>query len=396
MKKQLLIILTIIFSLDGFSQIHFEKGYYINNAGQKVDCLIKNIEWKNNPTEFDCKHSENESVKVISIMFVKEFGIYNLFKYKRDIVNIDRSSENIDHLSTDRNPIFKKEQLFLKVLIEGKANLYYYEDGNLKRYFYSKNNSNIEQLIYKSYWATDFIKSKNLTYRQQLWNKLKCQGISKNLIENIEYKKNDMINFFLRYNKCNNSESVNLGSKQKKWTFDLSVRPGLNSSSLNIQNSVSDLRDVDFGNELGFRLGVETEFIMPFNKNKWAILLEPTYQYFKSEKELATQNVRADYKSIELPVGLRHYLFLNDNSKIFINASYIFDFSFNSIIDFESAMDFYIMSRNNLAFGIGYNYNKKYSLELRYQTSRDIIGSTWGAQDSDYKTISVIFGYSIF
>ena len=155
--------------------------------------------------------------------------------------------------------------------------------------------------------------------------------------------------------------------------FNLSIRPGFNSSSLSIQNSASSSRNTDFDNEFGFRFGIEAEFIMPFNKNKWSLIIEPTYQYFKSEKEITNQSAKADYKSIEIPVGVRHYFFLNENSKIFINGSFIFDLSNDSVIDFESGTDLEIKTRNNLAFGIGYKHNDKYGLELRYQTSREIL-----------------------
>ena len=53
MKKQILLLLTTILSLNSYSQINFDKGYFINDSNQKVDCLIKNIDWKNNPTEIE-------------------------------------------------------------------------------------------------------------------------------------------------------------------------------------------------------------------------------------------------------------------------------------------------------------------------------------------------------
>lgn len=52
MKKQLL-ILTVLLSLITNAQIIFEKGYYITNDDQKIDCFIKNNDWKYNPSEFD-------------------------------------------------------------------------------------------------------------------------------------------------------------------------------------------------------------------------------------------------------------------------------------------------------------------------------------------------------
>lgn len=395
MKKQLLFLLITILSFNCYSQISFEKGYYIDNSNQKTNCLIKNIDWKNNPTQFEYKLSENSESKKKTIESIKEFGINNISKYVRSIVNIDRSSEDIKKLSYDRNPIFKEEKLFLKVLIEGKANLYLLEDGNLRRFFFNKENSAIEQLIFKSYKTPNNQIGKNNRFKNQLWNNLKCPNLKINKVENLSYQKNDIVDFFVEYNECNGEKNTNYEEKQKKDLFNLSIRPGFNNSSLSVQNSIYSSRDTDFDNEFGFRFGIEAEFIMPFNKNKWSLIIEPTYQYYKSEKETRNRNVKADYKSIEIPVGIRHYFFLNENSKMFVNGSFIFDFSNNSIVDYSIGTDLEIKTRNNFAFGIGYKYNDKYSLELRYQTSREVL-SDYIAWSSDYNTFSVIFGYSFF
>ncbi len=396
MKKHLLLILISILSLNIYSQIYFEQGYYINNSGQKINCQIKNIDWKNNPVEFEYKLSANSESKTATIKSVKEFGIDNISKYIRSSVYIDRSSENINELNYDRKPTFKEETLFLKVLIEGKANLYKYEDGNLTRYFYNKENFSIEQLVYKSYKTENNKIGKNYKFKNQLWNDLKCSTLKIDMAKSLEYKKNDLINYFVKYNECNNVAYKNYEEKQHRDLFNLNLRPGFNISTLSIQNSISNSRDTDFGSELAFRFGIEAEFIMPFNKNKWALIIEPTYQYFKSETEISTQNVEVDYKSIELPLGIRHYLFLNENSKFFVNGSFVFDLiNNNSIINFESGTNLEIKTRTNLAFGLGYKYNDRYSLELRYQTSREVL-SDFLFWSSDYQTFSVIFGYSIF
>lgn len=409
MKKQLLFLFVIVLNLNGHSQVSFEKGYYIDNTNQKVDCLIKNSDWVNNPSEFDYKLTENSEPKTTSIKLVKEFGIDNISKYIKAIVNIDRSSDYSNNLSNNKNPKFKEEELFLKVLIEGKSNLYEYVEGNLKRYFYKKENSIIiEQLIYKRYLTIDNKIGKNNRYRQQLWIDLKCPNFKMSKIENIEYKKNDLVRFFIEYNKCHNISLTNFESKQKRDLFNLTIRPRINSSSLKIQNSMTSLRNTDFGNNLGFGLGLEAEFILPFNKNKWALTIEPTYQNFSSEKIILTNIVvggnliaKVNYSSIEIPISLRHYFFINSNSKLFINTSFILDLSSKSSIEFDrdngssgGSLDI-DDTRSNLAFGIGYKQNDRYSLELRYQTGRDILGS-YPFWDSDYKTLSIILGYSLF
>lgn len=407
MKKQLLTLLTIILSFNCYSQISYEKGYFIDNNNQKTNCLIKNIDWKNNPIEFKYKLTENSETKKATIKSIKEYGIDNISKYIRSTVSIDKSSEHINDLSKDKNPIFKEEELFLKVLVDGKATLYQYTDNNINKYFYSKENSKIEQLIFKSYETTEHKIGKNNRFRQQLWIDLKCPNFKKSKIKNVKYQKNDLKSFFIAYNNCYNNELINFKPKQKREFFNLTIRPRLNSSNLTLQNSYSNTRDTDFDNKTGFGFGLEAEFILPFNKNKWAFAIEPTYQSFKSQKSTNVNSisggiliVNVDYQSIEIPLTLRHYFFLNNNSKIFINASFITDFNSKSTIEFTrndgshlSSID--IGTKDNRAIGIGYKQNDKYSLEVRYQTSREIIkeNSPW---TSDYKTLSIIFGYSLF
>ena len=397
MRKQLLTILTAILSINCYSQISFEKGYFINNNEQKIECLIRNKDWKNNPTKFVYRLSENAEQKKADIKLVREFGIYNYSKYIRSTVNIDRSSKDLNDLSTNRNPTFKEEELFLKVLVEGQSNLYQYEDGNLVRYFYSKENSNnIEQLIFKNYKSSGDLLRENNRFKQQLLSELKCKHIKTKDIEKISYEKGDLVNIFVQYNQCNNSEIVNFEEKQKKDLFNLTPRLGLNSSSLSIQNAISSSRDVNFGNKLKFRFGLEAEIILPFNKSKWAIIIEPTYQYFKSEKELSNSSAKVDYTSIEFPIGIRHYFFLNNDSKLFINGLYILDFPINSTILYNTGTEIEITKSTNLGFGIGYKQNDKYSLELRYDKSRGGILSNYPSYSSDYNTLSVILGYVIF
>lgn len=396
MTKQILCLLTTILTINAYAQISFEKGYFVNNSNEKTDCLIKNIDWKNNPNNFEYKLSENSESKKVNIKSATEFGIYNRSKYIRSIVKIDKSRSSINNLSYYKNPTFIEEQFFLKVLVEGQANLYRYEDSNITRFFYSKENSNIKQLVFKTFRTSNDEVAQNNEFRQQLWNDLKCQNISINDLEKIDYEEDELVNVFVKYNQCNNSEYINFEEKQKRDLFNLTPRLGLNSTSLSIQNNLYDSRDTDFGNEFGFRLGIEAEFIMPFNNNKWALIIEPSYQYFKSEKELSHEIVTIDYKSIDFSLGVRHYFFLNENSKIFVNALYILGFDMSPKIYYNQRGLLDISdSTSNFGFGIGYTNNDKYSLELRYQPSRNILRN-YLAWNADYKAFSVIFGYSIF
>jgi hypothetical protein len=90
---------------------------------------------------------------------------------------------------------------------------------------------------------------------------------------------------------------------------------------------------------------------------------------------------------------------LNSDSKIFSNISCVLDFANNSSIEFlrKDVMlnELEIKSRLDLALGIGYKYKDRYSLEIRYLSNRDILRD-YKYMNSDYKTLSIILGYTLF
>ncbi len=408
MQKKLLVLFVTMLCARSYAQISFEKGYFIDESERKTECLIKNIDWKNNPSEFEYKLSQDGVSKVKTIKTTKEFGITGYSKFIRAHVNIDRSNdERISSLSTTRAPDFHKEELFLKVLIEGKASLYYYEGGNTKRYFFKhEDQSEIQPLIFKKYITQNNKIGTNVGYKQQLWDALKCEEISRSTIERLDYTQSSLAKIFIKYNSCTSSEYISY-KKRTKLKLHLALRPGVKFSSLDLQIASKNRPQVEFGNKTGFRLGIEGEFILPFNNNKWAILVEPTYQYYKAEETVNVNDVsgrkiisRIDYKSIELPISVRHYFYLNDTSKLYINAAIVLDFDQDSSLRITRADGSSLYPRidldsyTHLALGAGYTINDKYSLELRYQ-SRQIVryGGQW---DSDYRSLSVILGYRLF
>lgn len=382
-----LFFLSLFISFNSFGQVVFEKGYFIDNNDKKTECLIKNYEWKVNPSQIEYKLTEQSESKTESVVNLKEFSVSNL-KYRRHTVMVDQSGKTLSTLSEDKDPIFSEETLFLKVIIEGKASLYI--GGKYERYFYHVNNSEVKQLIHKEYILDARVFTNN-SFKTQLWTDLSCDCIKVTDIEKTKYKKKYLIKIFEKYNACFDDDFINYDVKAKKIDFNLNIRPGIRLSTLEIKNLYNNALDINFGRDLSFYFGIESELVLPINKNKWAIMFEPTFQYYRTDYHGRTYKMSVDYKSVELPVGIKYNIFLSTTSKISLTGSVlILDIPINSSI---ASME--INSTNNFYFGLGYSFKNKYSIEVKYGLSRTLL-SRYAYYRSNYQSLSVIFGYNIF
>lgn len=406
--KKIKLLFAFLFTQILFSQIRFEKGYFIDNSGKRTECLIKNVDWNYNPTSFEYKLSDDDKEKIQNtILNVKEFGINDQTKYTRFEVLIDRSSQDLNKLGINKEPIFNNETLFLKTLVAGDMNLYVYNDNNTKRFFYGETNIVPKQLVYLMYNLPDESKvGYNVFYKDQIKENLDCSSISKSSIDRLQYKENSLTNIFLKYNECSNPSIAKTKFKSNNPIFNLSIRPRVSSNFFSFENSSLKTK-VDFDKKINFSLGIEAELILPFNKNKWSLVLEPQYQYFKANQTISSSTTtggylvsNVNYKSIDLPIGIRHYLFLNNKSKLFINIAYSINLDLGSEIqitriDGSKIYDGLEFKSNtgNFVFGIGYKYDK-FSLEARVNTKRNMFSNySWS---SNFNSTSLILGYTIF
>lgn len=404
--RNLLFIFTILFSSFLNAQIEFEEGYFITIENDRVNCLIKNKDWQYTPSTFQYKLNSEGTIQTKTILDINEFGITGKTKFIKRTVLIDRSSDIVSKLTDEKKPNFNEETLFLNVLVEGEATLAMYEDEEIIRFFFSKATIQLEQLVHKRYMLLPTIVARNNNFRQQLYNNLKCPGSNiESKVQSIYYSKNEMIDIFSKYNECSGSAQIIYGDNRKKDLFNLSLRPRYRNLSLAIASPTDIPKYVNFEPSTGFAFGLETEFIIPFNKNKWAIVIEPSYVEFlatvNAEASLigGTVDVDIDYRAIELPMGLRYYLFLNDHSKLFLNAFYTADFDFNSKITLtrvtgETFDTIDIHSRPNLYYGLGYKFKNRVSVEFRTMTTRILLGpsESW---TSDLDSYSFILGITL-
>lgn len=418
--KRIILYFTLFFTSISQAQIIFEKGYLVTQSGDKKDVLIKNIDWVNSPEKFIYKTDEFSAEQIGNIQNIKEFGIYGHDTYVNYIGSIDESSKDLSDLSFKKEPELREVAVFLKLLVPGEKKLYSYrgKGGSITNYFYSNNkNNDIQLLIYKKYHTqgSNILIATNEEYKNQLKTIFSNDAKLQNPISTVKYNENSLKKIFVFANQSQNTvlplSDGEYSDKKKGSKFNLSIRPGFNFyQEMKVTNLIGDQRLPSTAN---FRIGLEGEAVLPFNKNKWSVIFEPTYAIYTSKKisqpginTFYNHNVTLEkYSFIDIAIGARHYMYLNDKSKLFINAQ------INAVriksskakgINLEDRE--YIVSKAelaniqpfvNLIVGAGYNYNNTFSLELRYNSLGELAVRP-DFQNATLHYFSAIFGYNIF
>lgn len=391
------------------AQINYEKGHIIDYTGKKIDCYIKNVDWSNNPSDIQYRLEENSETITANQSTIKAFQIGSTLKYVKATVEVDQSLSQISKLSRSSEPNYKTETAFLRELVAGDASLYFYQNNNFRRFFYSIDNSEILPLVYKKYKLNNSTISENVSYKKTLFDNLKCGDINTNSIRDVRYSQDDMVAIFSEYNMCKSGDNFVYQDEPSSGKFAVRAKLGMSFNQLEVKFDsgiiIEDRQSATFSEEIGPRFGLEVEYVLPFNKNKWSMFLEPTFLSYSSSADIRIERqisvfedtATIDYKVIELPLGFRHYMYLNNESKLFVNVALVISFDLSDNIDYGdeslgAGNDPEINSGSSLLIGFGYEFNNRFSLEGRVYSNKDIL-SNYASYNGDLSSYGFVLGY---
>jgi len=415
MKKTLL-FLSFLLSLSTYAQVTFMKGNFINSQNLKIECLIKNYDWNNFPAELEYKLNENNVVERIYAAQLNSFYIYETSHYykKYDVPAIPVQPNGYS---------IKSGVQFLKVLVEGKVSLLLNNDNV---YFLETDDKFVVPLIRYKYTNSDDRVEENNSFRLELLNRLKCENITAEDIRKVSYSEKSLTKIVNSYNKCNNSESENYTSNKTKAEFNIKLVAGVNfytaTADMNFTFysqsgivSTSDEINLKGKSESNFVAGFEAEVKLPFSHKKWALFIVPTYNKQKSvtysqpllylfstypfQSGYRGDVILKDYSYIELPIGIRRYLYLNSNSQLNLNISY--GVSLNTGSGGDPTVNWNDDSRrvsyvhetygsSLLRIGAGYTFKERYNLGINYYAVKSL-----GVSKAN-GSFSVMLGYKLF
>lgn len=434
MNKPILTALFTLISFCVFAQISFDPGYFVNNEGKKIECLIRNHDRKANPARFEYQLAEGSPTSIATIDSVQEFEILNTaHKYQRCHVAMEHTSTDLKSLAEEKDVTFREEVLFLKVLVEGQGTLFsYYSGSGAEKYFFRVGDGKVEPLVSYSYLGEQNKLVENNSFRQQLWDHLRCPSSSREAFHRMLYKKNSLVEAVVAYNECQKATYINYSARKNKGTFHIALKAGVNAAAMEVEQIVTyhlsygydsyhirEQHTSKFDQKLSPVIGVDLEYVFPSYKNKWSMFFQPAFQYYRNKSEMMVYNnspspsfpgqlgggkveVTANYSHVTLPVGLRHYFFLDDGAKLFLNGALAWNVILNpSRVFTVERLSVYpefkhkrIHTQPGLFVGAGYTLRNNLSVEAVYHIAKEL------QDNDDWKTrfvnpFSLVFGFPL-
>ena len=401
--KNVLFILLIFCSISQAQNKNYRPGFIINKDDKKIQCFIKDSKWLQYPDRVDYKLEENGKVFEANVKNTKAIVIPNIVKLIRARVSVDMSSDNLSRIDSNKEPIWRNKTVFLKAEIEGSANLYYLFIEGRKRYFFDiEKKKKKEQLVYKRYRSSSITIKENNHYKQRLMTLLKCDGLKHSDFLELKYKSSSLSKLFVNYNNCKGNLINDYNAlRYEKDRLKVKLRSGINYSEMNINSQINSTLSANFGKKKGLHVGAEFELKLPFKKSKnWSLVLAPNYSEYEdattietSSINTPTQDLKINYNSIQIPIGLRHYLNLSKDFNLFIDGSIYIDWTTNLSLKYsitgEKSDTNTICS--SVGVGLGLNY-KKIDLMTVIRSSRDPFNISF---ESNYKQMSIVLAYRI-
>lgn len=388
-----IIIFSFVFS--SYAQITYDKGYFIDTKSSKIECLIKNVNWSSNPTKIQYKLTENSEAVTKNIDSIAEFGVYNYSRYVRTNVNIDKSSSGLSTIENHKTPKWTTTTLFLKEIVQGKAQLWKYAESDRTWFFYSIDGSAPQQLVYNEYINENNLVA-NESYKQQLTTFISNEKTKNININNIKYNENSLAKYFKSFNSLTEQPSKNNSENIKRRIWDLEVFGALNSNTLTIsyKDGIGENVQENFGRHTNWSTGLEFEYFLPFNRNQYSLLLTPTYErvYFSTQVGEKTKTFLNNIIDFTISGRYTKYFGGNFTSYFDIGINPPIAISINGNYNFSQYLDIAPKPDINFLLGIGASY-KNIGIQFKYFTNREMLSHP--EFGSKFSKLSLTLSYNI-
>ncbi|MHA7057886.1 hypothetical protein ACWGOQ_0011740 [Aquimarina sp. M1] len=383
------------------AQSIYEAGYFIDNNGNRKECLIKKLSWKSNPTEFEWKRTISSNPKTETIENIKEFAVGEDYRFKRYILQFDLNGDTVGKSTKSKDPDLTYKKIFLRTIIKSKTTLYQYSRNNVHRFFYTDPYTVYpELLVYKVFYTPDeskkpgkkIIPQQNNTYQQQLQENIICgnQDPSK-----LTYTQRDLKRYFKKYNECKGNKIEYIIRKKINQTR-IGLVAAMDLTGFTHDSRAGNAGNVSYDDVFVPRYGIFVETFIPFSKVDLSFFLESTYKAFTMDGRdfaIANSEFELDYKSINVAVGPRFHIYLSSKFELFLEGGLTVDFNIGTESNvFEENEIENTTTEYFYGGGLG---SGRFKIGFRQYTSTNISKST-AIPNSELTTSSLYLSMNIF
>ena len=213
-----------------FGQQNFVEGYVLTSTRDTLSGFISDKATEQRVADIRFKKNLTDT-QVIRYTPAEVSGFYlqntNEF-FLSQSVDIDKKPVRLGELEPDGNQRIFKETVFLKLLVKGKANLFFYQDENGKsHYFIQKDNADIKELGLVKYSVKSGDFGTLALYKEQLKKLLGDCPQSKP--EGIDFTDSALKKAIQKYNQCMDA-SVSYTEKKEKLKFAFGFIAGVGAA----------------------------------------------------------------------------------------------------------------------------------------------------------------------
>ena len=420
MYKLLTLFLAFFYYQHTAAQSNYLPGYIIKSDGETVRGFIDFQEWRVNPKKIRFKTNEAEKSTAMTIKTIEGFGIDEKESYVRRTVDVNIAPIKVNEINHSRKPIFKKRTIFLRILVEGKANLYFlYDEVGKEHFFIEKDDLPAEELIYTEY--IKLLKNKRAIipfeqYKGQLNEALTdCDGLFF-AVKDAEYKRRDLVAIFEGYNTCNSASSSFSAKKEKvKIQIEPGVLIGLGANKLDFIGTMThDLGDMDFDISPAYSFGAYLNILGDRSRGRYALRNELIYnsiggsthhEDIQSEDVYAISDVKLNLGYLQLNTLFR-YTIPTEKIRPYINGGVGISVIITQVNEIVRERKLYALPTTETGKAINYIKKQDFSIvaglgitsarfssELRFEFGKRI--SPYIASSGDNKTLMIVVSYKL-
>ena len=249
-------------------------------------------------------------------------------------------------------------------------------------------------------------------YRQQLATLLNCPAGDAPTVSKLDYKENAIAQAFRNYYACRQQAVPTLatrfrppvaatatpattlpGKRKRSWFRDhVSLQLGARVQYSEFTATNPGDRDIKFRGQSSFSPYAELELTVLPN-GRGAVYGGLFRQHFNREAPQSLLIGTVDYKSLEVPFGLRYYLSRpTANSRFFVDAGYQAGFAADSPIWLRTRGEATVENAGNFTVGLGYRDRTGLSASVGHQFNRNFVGGSGGWR-SEFGGVSLTVGF---